>query len=306
MFTQPALTLVRWGFYPAALAATWVYLSAEVAGYFGTLGAAYPCYLGVLIGTMLVLEGWLPLRKAWGMTLRLFLIRDVPMLVVNGAAIAASSQLARWLGEEAGRLPWAGLGLPWPLQALAALVLGDLAWYGLHRYSHESSGRLGQWLWRTHVLHHLPAQVYVVMHAAGHPIQGAYVQLVWLLPSIVLGLSPEAAFAAAVFTGFQGLVSHFNVDSRAGWLNRVFIGTELHRLHHSAQPAEAGNYAAVFSLWDQLWGSYRAPHTLPAALGVPDRHRYPADGAWMQLLALPFVGRRSRTRPDLPPSPLNG
>lgn len=26
--------------------------------------------------------------------------------------------------------------------------------------------------------------------------------------------------------GFQGLVSHFNMDIRAGWLNYIFIGTE--------------------------------------------------------------------------------
>ena len=30
---------------------------------------------------------------------------------------------------------------------------------------------------------------------------------------------------ASVITGFQGLVSHFNVDSRVGWLNYVLSGT---------------------------------------------------------------------------------
>jgi sterol desaturase/sphingolipid hydroxylase (fatty acid hydroxylase superfamily) len=112
--------------------------------------------------------------------------------------------------------------------------------------------------------------------------------MVLLLPAIVLGLSPEAAFAAAVFNGFQGLVSHFNVDARAGWLNRLFIGTELHRFHQSADVAEGKNYGAVFSVWDQLFGTYRLPGIAPVALGVMDRKADPADSAWCQWLALPF------------------
>ncbi|ASM78917.1 sterol desaturase [Vitreoscilla filiformis] len=265
-----------------------MYIAAEAAGTFGPVGTAYPVYLGSLITVLLLLERWMPMRPDWGMTRTLFFVRDLPMLVVNGAAMVAATHGITWLVGHRVLCSLGASGLPWPVQALIAAALADLAWYGLHRYCHEGRGRLGRWMWRTHVLHHLPEQVYVFMHAAGHPIQSAYVRIVLLLPAIGLGLTPEAAFAAAVFNGFQGLVSHFNVDIRAGWLNRVFIGTELHRFHHSADPAEARNYAAVFSVWDQLFGSYRLPGVAPAALGVPDRTAYPANTQWLQLLALPL------------------
>jgi sterol desaturase/sphingolipid hydroxylase (fatty acid hydroxylase superfamily) len=282
-----ALTL-RWGFYPATLAITLSYIAAEASGVFGPVGAAYPGYLAVLIVTMLALERWLPMRRDWGMTRRLFFVRDLPMLVVNGTAIVLATRALTAFSGALAVPSWSLTAWPWPLQALVALALADLAWYGIHRHCHEGRGWLGRWMWRTHAHHHLPEQVYVFMHAAGHPIQAVYVRMLLLLPAIALGLSPEAAFAAAVFNGFQGLVSHFNVDARAGWLNRLFIGTELHRFHHSADVAEGKNYAAVFSVWDQLFGTYRLPGVAPAALGVKDRQAYPADSAWGQLLSWPF------------------
>jgi sterol desaturase/sphingolipid hydroxylase (fatty acid hydroxylase superfamily) len=125
----------------------------------------------------------------------------------------------------------------------------------------------------------------------GHPLNSAYVRVILMLPPIALGFSQEAIFAASVLTGFQGLVSHFNVDIRAGCLNRLFMGTELHRYHHSADPKEGKNYAAVVTLWDQLFGTYdHHPGAQPRALGVHDRSAYPQNEQWGALMAIPFKG----------------
>lgn len=213
----------------------------------------------------------MPMRPAWGMTLRSFFRRDLPMLLINGATIAATTHAVTWIAQGHGGALVHRWALPWPLEAIGAVLLSDLLWSWVHRHSHEGQGRLGRWLWKTHALHHLPGEVYVFMHAVGHPINSACVRVILMLPAIVFGLSPEAVFAASVFTGFQGLVSHFNVGARAGWLNRLFIGTELHRFHHSARLDEAKNDAATVSLWDQLFGTYRLPGAAPEPLGLPDR-----------------------------------
>jgi sterol desaturase/sphingolipid hydroxylase (fatty acid hydroxylase superfamily) len=292
---QSLAKLVSHGFYPIALGLTFLFIYLEVVGAFGPLGKAYPAYLGVMITTMLVLEWQFPMRPAWSMTWRSLLRRDLPMLVVNGAAIAATTAgmtaLAHGYVSGAAKLAH---GLPWWGQAMTAILISDFLWYWVHRYSHEGRGRMGQWLWKTHVMHHLPEQVYVFMHGVGHPINSAYVRVILMLPAMALGFSAEGVFAAAVLTGFQGLVSHFNVDVRAGGLNRVFMGTELHRHHHSADPQEGRNYAAVITLWDQLFGTFEyAPGKPPSALGVQDRGAYPEDGQWGALMALPFKGSSS-------------
>lgn len=60
-----------------------------------------------------------------------------------------------------------------------------------------------------------------------------------------LGATREAVFAAGGIIGLQGLVSHCNVDLRAGWFNYLFAGTELHRYHHSGDPREAKNFGST-------------------------------------------------------------
>lgn len=68
------------------------------------------------------------------------------------------------------------------------------------------------------------------------------------IPPYLMGFSPEVLFATNVVIGFQGLVSHFNVNSRVAWLNYLLVGTELHRYHHNADPTEAKNFGAVVSI----------------------------------------------------------
>lgn len=275
-------------FYPLTLVGTLVFIHADIHGWLGPLGQAYPLYLLVLISAMVALERITPMRREWGMTKKSFLHRDLPMLVVNGATIAATTYTVTWLAQRHGGLPLHKLALPWQAEAVCALLLSDFLWYWVHRYSHEGTGWFGRWLWKTHAIHHLPGEVYVFMHAVGHPINTAYVRVILMLPVILFGFSPEAVFAASVFNGFQGLVSHFNVDSRAGWLNRLFMGTELHRFHHSANMDEAKNYAATVSIWDQLFGTYRLPSSAPEKLGVVDRESYPQDLQWGKILSIPF------------------
>ncbi|WP_211460633.1 sterol desaturase family protein [Collimonas silvisoli] len=287
--------VVRYCFYPASLLLTLSFIHSEIAGQLGILGKAYPTYLALLIGTMLTLEWLVPSQKRWSMTWRKLLQRDLPMLAINGVAIYATSSavtaLAFWMNPPS--VAYVQL-LPWWVQAGCAILLSDFIWYWVHRHSHEGTGRMGRWLWKTHALHHLPDQVYVFMHAAGHPINSACVRIILMLPAIALGLPKEAAFAATVLTGFQGLISHFNVDIRAGWFNRLFMGTELHRYHHSAAPSEGRNYAAVITLWDQLFGTFDYhPKENPEMLGVHDRSKYPQDHQWSALMILPFKSDRA-------------
>lgn len=286
----PAATLARYLLYPVALSATLVYIWAEAQGRLGPLGLAYPIYLALMIGTMVALERLVPLRPDWNMSKRSFFLRDLPMLLLNGATIAATAQAITWLAARAGAGHAAPpLMLPWWAEAGAAILISDGLWYWVHRSSHEGRGRWAQWLWKTHVLHHLPEQVYVFMHVVGHPINTAGIRVIVMVPAILLGFSAEGVFAASVLTGLQGLVSHFNVDIRAGWLNRIFMGTELHRYHHSAAPGEGKNYAAVVSIWDQLFGTFiYHPGQSPARLGLHDPQAYPADGQWLRWLMLPF------------------
>jgi len=284
---------VRHALYPVLAAATVVYLYVDVNAAEGAatnLGRWYGAYLIALVVTMLVVEHLAPLRAEWRMTSRLFLRRDLPYLVIGGATLtvinAAGVHVATHFQLARGG---AAASLPITLGAVLAILLTDFAWYWVHRVSHEAKGRAGRFMWRVHVAHHLPAQVYVLMHVVGHPLNAIIVRALLTVPLYALGFPPESVFIAGVVTGFQGLVSHFNVDSRVGWLNYLLIGTELHRHHHSADVNEAKNYGAVVSLWDQLFGTFHyQPGRAPKRLGVDDATLYPADVQIGKVMALPF------------------
>jgi len=127
------------------------------------------------------------------------------------------------------------------------------------------------------------------MHGVAHPLNTIIVRAILTVPMFFLGFSAEALFVANLVVGLQGFVSHFNVDIRAGWANYVLTGTELHRYHHSAVPAEAKNFAAVASFLDLLFGTfYFRPGVVAQRLGVEHPEQYPQDCELIKVLALPF------------------
>jgi sterol desaturase/sphingolipid hydroxylase (fatty acid hydroxylase superfamily) len=251
--------------------------------------------LGVLLGgiavTLIVLEFLYPMDERWRMTWPTFFGRDIKYFAVNGATGAVTN----FLFGVAGITIAAGNQGPlsdWPLWASVpvAIVVFDLLQYWQHRWSHEADTPLKLFLWKTHAAHHLPQQVYVLMHPAGHPLNLIVIQGLLRVPLFyVLGLSPEAVFALTAVVGLQGLVSHCNVDLRAGWFNYVFAGTELHRYHHSADVAEAKNFAVALSFIDVIFGTFvYRPGVPPAQLGVAEPDRYPQSRELWRVMMIPF------------------
>lgn len=239
---------------------------------------------------LVTLEFLFPVQRKWKMTWRSF-FRDLKYIVAGGATIAAVDGLfglasIRLNAGHVGPITW------WPLylSVPTALLAVELVNYWQHRWSHEGSGKFGNFLWRSHAAHHLPEQVYVFMHPAFHPINAFIVRAaVTALPLYFLGASPETVLLASTIVTFQTLISHFNVDIRAGWLNYVFVGTELHRFHHSANLAESRNYAVTLSFVDILFGTFvYRPGTLPVRLGVADPSAYPKSNEFWSVMKLPF------------------
>jgi sterol desaturase/sphingolipid hydroxylase (fatty acid hydroxylase superfamily) len=282
--------LLRYGLYPALLGFTLAYLWLELSGPSGALGRYYGYYLAVLVTTMMVLEARYPLREQWGMTAGRLFARDLPYLGITALTVVLVGTAAQWalgrIGLERGT---SHASLPLIPSVALVLVIPELFWYWVHRLSHEARGRLGRWMWRIHLPHHMPEQLYVMMHGVAHPLNTLVVRLILTLPLFLLGFSAESMFVASVVIGLQGVVSHFNVDMRLGWLNYVLVGNELHRYHHSAAIDEAQNFGNVVPLWDIVFGTFvYRPGIAPAALGLADPSAYPPERSIWRVLALPF------------------
>jgi sterol desaturase/sphingolipid hydroxylase (fatty acid hydroxylase superfamily) len=275
--TWPLLFVITIGTFAHAIAFDWNYATV--------LGAL----TGGTIIALVTLEFLYPLDNRWRMTWRSFFGRDIKYILSGGISGAATNYFFGIIGLQlsAGH---EGPMANWPvwLAAPMTILAFDFFQYWQHRWSHEADTPFKQFLWRTHAPHHLPEQVYVLMHPASHPLNIFFLQGIIKIPLLyLLGPSPDAVFAVTAIMGLQGIISHCNVDLRAGWFNYIFTGAELHRFHHSAEVSEAQNYAVTFSFLDILFGTFvYEPDHLPARIGVFGS--YPRSSQFWRVMLMPF------------------
>jgi sterol desaturase/sphingolipid hydroxylase (fatty acid hydroxylase superfamily) len=245
-----------------------------------------------LLAVLIACERLFPLSDAWSMTGKSF-FRDFRYILLNAPTIGATKALfgvmtIRYSETHAGLFTHA----PVVASTAAFLLVFEFFQYWFHRLSHAGKGPVGGFLWRVHVAHHLPDKVYVMMHAVFNPINALISTAIIQIPLILLGLPPAAVLAATLLIDLQSLVSHFNADLRAGFLNYVFIGAETHRYHHSADLEEAKNFGNTLAIWDLVFGTYYyRPGRNPVKLGVADAGEYPASEKILAVLVLPFTGK---------------
>ncbi len=236
-------------------------------------------WLVVGFTTLALAERLAPHREDWRPG-RAALRRDGTVFSINAVVDALSSAA---IALAASALFDAQSSWPSAAQIVAGVALGELLSYALHRLSHRDN-----WLWRVHLLHHRPEQVNVANALTAHPVNALYDKLARVAPLIALGFSGEAILAVTLFSLTQNLAVHANVAGTIGPLDLVVGSAELHRLHHSTDESQAGNFGTAVPWWDHVFGTYRRG-AAPVAVGVFDPRRYPLPHALGRLLAWPFT-----------------
>lgn len=191
--------------------------------------------------------------------------------------------LAGQIGENA---PIAGV---WPrdwtisAQVLLLIISADFMRYWLHRLAHTTP-----LLWRLHAVHHSPDRLYWLNTSRFHPFEKVFQFALDSLPFLLMGVDPRVLGFWFVLYSVNGFFQHSNIRLRFGLLSRIFSTAEMHRWHHSKLPSESNsNYANVFILWDQIFGTYFRPKERdvgPLGLLNPS---YPMD--FMPQMKAPFI-----------------
>lgn len=246
------------------------------------------------LGTLLALA-WLmcaerlwPARPEWTPSGQ-ELVRDGTFLGINAASDAVGALALSWLAlywvaamPPRSAADWS----PW-FAVPAAVVLGELGPYALHRWAHR-----GGWGWRVHALHHAPHSVNASNNLTAHPLNVLWNQLARTIPWIALGFDAQVIVWASLFIQVQSFAVHANIAGTLGPLNGWIGSAELHRWHHSVVLDEALNFSTAVPFWDKVFGTYRAPSvTGPVRVGIAD---LPADSswrAWRTMLLAPVCGR---------------
>jgi sterol desaturase/sphingolipid hydroxylase (fatty acid hydroxylase superfamily) len=242
-------------------------------------------YVYWLIGSsvlFLILERVAPMRPAQPLARR-GVLRDLGFVAFNGhfyslltasvsgatAAAVSSSLLGLGLRLEASPIgSWS-----FASQFMIFLVLSDFLQWCVHNLLHRVP-----WLWTFHKVHHSIEEMDWLGNWRFHWMESVvYRSLLWL-PLALLGASPEAAFAVAVFSTLWGNFNHANLNAGLGLLGYVFNSPRMHLWHHdrSDEGGVAKNFGIVFSLWDFLFRTVFWPRDRsPERLGYPQIDEMP-------------------------------
>ena len=238
-------------------------------------------------------------RRRWPANLAIVVLNTVLVRVLFPAAavgVALSTQTHGWGLLNAYGVPaWAALG--------AGIVLLDLAIYLQHVMFHAVPA-----LWRLHRMHHADLDIDVTTGARFHPIEIALSMLIKLAAIAALGVPPAAVVLFEVLLNATSMFNHANVriapafESVLRWL---VVTPDMHRVHHSVERDETNsNFGFNLSLWDRLFGTYRAqPRAGQEAMtiGIPDFRDAAECSTLAGMLAIPFLGGAQQPRRPLAP-----
>ena len=135
---------------------------------------------------------------------------------------------------------------------ILALLIYDFTDYWLHRFSHHCS-----FFWGAHVIHH-QSQFFNLSTALRqeslYPLIGCF----FFSPMALLGIPVYEYASISVFVLVYQFWIHTEHIGRLSWFDKVFSSPSNHRVHHAINDEYINkNFAAVFIVWDRLFGTYQ-------------------------------------------------
>jgi sterol desaturase/sphingolipid hydroxylase (fatty acid hydroxylase superfamily) len=226
-----------------------------------------------------------PLR--WLANLGMVVLATLAVRLLIPLGVAGMALLAR----ERGWGLFNHLALPAWLAVLLSVIALDLLIYLQHVLFHAVPV-----LWRVHRVHHADLDFDTTTGVRFHPLEILLSTGIKMAGVLFLGAPALGVLLFEVLLNATSLFNHGNVRLPARLdrlLRAVVVTPEMHRVHHSAIPAETNsNFGFNLPWWDYLLGTYRDQPALGhegMTIGLsefPDERR--ADRLhWM--LLLPFL-----------------
>ena len=215
------------------------------------------------------------------LNLALMVVDKLLVWPVFAVVLVAATEAVRAAGLP-GDLPAFWDGVPAGLTVLAAVVVSDFVGYWRHRLMHTA------WLWPSHAVHHSDAAMGWTAIFRFHPINRMVTGVLGSGALVAFGFPGYAVALNALLRFHYGAFIHMDLPWTYGRLGRVFVSPAMHRWHHTAERAHFGiNFSTVFSVFDQIFGTYDVPGPCRTALGVEGLSGRPLTAQ----LAYPFRRR---------------
>jgi sterol desaturase/sphingolipid hydroxylase (fatty acid hydroxylase superfamily) len=139
---------------------------------------------------------------------------------------------------------------------IVSMLVIDFFQYWAHRAYHRFP-----LLWKFHAVHHSPRNL-DVLNKFEHPLEGVVSWFLIALPvnALIVGVDTNQLDILAAFFLVQTHLIHMNAPVHLGPIGHLLVDNRYHFIHHSRDPRHFDtNFAAVFPVFDKVFGTYRKP-----------------------------------------------
>jgi sterol desaturase/sphingolipid hydroxylase (fatty acid hydroxylase superfamily) len=219
--------------------------------------------LSSFVGILLIMLGWEQAapRRAPSTPRRARRLVNLSLVVIDAALLwlllpAAAVGASLFAGAHGWGLFNTVAAPPW-LGAVVTVVALDLAVWAQHVAMHK----IGP-LWRLHRVHHTDLDFDTTTGIRFHPLEILLSTIYKAMVVVALGAPLAAVVAFEILLNASSLFAHGNVrlpPALDETIRRVVVTPDMHRVHHSVRRRETdSNYGFNLSVWDRLFGTYRA------------------------------------------------
>lgn len=220
-------------------------------------------FVGVL-ALLAALETFAPRRKLnhsrgwrWANNLALVVADTIfvrAIFPLAGVGFALLAQAHGW-----GALNW--LEAPLWIAAPLSVIALDLVIWAQHVAFHRVP-----LLWRLHRMHHADLDIDASTGLRFHPLEIGLSMLVKFAAIAALGAPAIAVLVFEIVLNASSMFNHANMrlpERVDAMVRKLVVTPDMHRVHHSVDPSETHtNFGFNLSVWDRLFGTYRAQPAL--------------------------------------------
>ncbi len=232
------------------------------------------CFIGVLFCCTLW-ENKLP-RKTLTVSRVFRWVNNLSLVALNSLIIALVLPIAAFQAAVISTENQWGLlhlaSVPLWMNVLLSVVVLDFIIYVQHVVFHRVPI-----LWKLHRMHHADLDIDVTTGTRFHPIEILISMAIKIGSVFILGVSPIAIVTFEIVLNASAMFNHSNAKLALpvdAWLRKVIVTPDMHRVHHSVIPKEThSNFGFFLSVWDRMFGTYRAQPKLGhehVVIGLPD------------------------------------
>ena len=149
------------------------------------------------------------------------------------------------------------------MNLVAVLLIGDFGFYWGHRLMHLP------WMWRTHVWHHSPQELYWFSGMRTSFMNSLITRSPYFFAASFYKLDPLEVAILIIIVAFINFFIHANIPVHMGILEKIFITPKFHRIHHAADHQYYdSNFGNILVVWDYLFGTAIDPNDHPEDIPV--------------------------------------